>query len=88
MSKSTKVIKYKIVNTNVDKKFIGKNLDLQEIKSKGDSRDGGRKPGTKNKMTLGKLAKIVIDGFTGQAKFNKTIFNRIDNLVKVNNLKE
>ena len=28
MSKKTKVLKYNVVNTNIDKKFIGKNLDL------------------------------------------------------------
>ena len=39
-------------------------------------------------MTLDKLAKIVTDGFTRQEKFNKTIINRIDRIVKVNNLKE
>jgi hypothetical protein len=37
---------------------------------------------------LDKLAKIVTSGFAEQAKFNKTIINRIDNLVKANNLKE
>ena len=35
MSKKTKVLKYKVVNTNIDKKFIGKNLDLERIKSNG-----------------------------------------------------
>ena len=44
---------------------------------------------------LDKLAKIVTDGFAEQAKFNKqqlefnkTIVNRLDRIVKVNNLKE
>ena len=81
MSKKTKVLKYKVVNTNIDKKFIGKNLDLERVKSKGGPGDGGRKPGSKNKMTLDKLAKIVTDGFAN-------VNHRIDNLVKVNNLKE
>jgi hypothetical protein len=44
MSKKTKVLKYKIVNTNIDKKFIGKNLDLEKVKSKTGHGDGGRKP--------------------------------------------
>ena len=35
MSKKTKVLKYKVVNTNIDKKFIGKNIDLERVKSKG-----------------------------------------------------
>ncbi|MBQ6280019.1 MAG: hypothetical protein IJK72_00955 [Mycoplasma sp.] len=95
MSKKSKVLKYKVVNTNIDKKFIGKNLDLERVKSKGGPGDGGRKPGSKNKMTLDKLAKIVTDGFTEQAKFNTRIEkevlnlgNRLDRVIKVNNLKE
>ena len=94
MSKNNKVVKYKVINTNIDKKFIGKDLDLQKVKSKGGNGDG-RKPGSTNKITLAKLAeqmsdltKTVKDGFAEQAKFNKTIINRIDNLVKVNKLKE
>ena len=102
MSKNTKVVKYKVVNTNIDKKFIGKDLDLQKVKSKGGNGDGRRKPGSTNKITLAKLsdkvdtlannlnavtnnldklAKIVTDGFAN-------VNHRIDNLVKVNNLKE
>ena len=101
MSKNNKVVKYKVVNTNIDKKFIGKDLDLQKVKAKGGP-GGGRKPGSTNKITLSKLsdkvdnltdnldklAKIVTDGFERQEKFNKTIINRIDNLVKVNKLEE
>jgi len=44
---------------------------------------------------LSKLANIVTDGFERQEKFNrqqlefnKTIVNRLDRIVKVNNLKE
>ena len=86
MSKNNKVVKYKVINTNIDKKFIGKDLDLQKVKSKGGSgSDGGRKPDSTNRITLtklsdkvdtlannlDKLAKIVTDGFAEQAKFNK-----------------
>jgi len=89
VSKKTKILKYKVVDTNIDKKFIGKNLDLERVKSKGrPGGDGGIKPGTKNRMTLDKLAKIVTDGFKRQEKFNKSVMQRFDNLVKVNNLKE
>jgi len=138
MSKNNKVVKYKVINTNIDKKFIGKDLDLQKVKSKGGSGgDGGRKPGSTNKITLtklsdkvdtlannlnavannldvvtnrldvvtnnlDKLAKIVTDGFAEQAKFNKqqlefntriekevlNLGNRLDRVIKVNNLKE
>ena len=44
MSKNTKVTKYKIINTNINKKFIGKDLDLQRVKTKDDPNDGDRKP--------------------------------------------
>ena len=87
MSKKTKVLKYKVVNTNIDKRFVGKNLDLERIKAKGGP-GGGRKPGSTNKITLAKLAeqmadltKTVKDGFAN-------VNHRIDNLVKVNRLKE
>ena len=89
MSKKVKVLKYKIVNTNIDKKFIGKSLDLERVKSKGGpGSDGGRKPGSKNRMTLDKLAKIVTDGFNNVNHRIDTVQNRIDTIVKVNNLKE
>ena len=52
MNKKTKVHKYKAVNNNIDKKFIGKNLDLERVKSKTGLGDGGRKPGTTNKITF------------------------------------
>ena len=91
MSKKTKVLKYKVVNTNIDKKFIGKNLDFERVKAKGGPGDGGRKPGSKNKMTLDKLANIVM-GMSNDIKDIKNdvvnLNNRFDNLVKVNNLKE
>ena len=92
------------------KKFIGKQVTVEKIKSKdGPGGDGGRKPGSTNKITLSKLsdkvdnltdnlnklANIVTDGFGRQEKFNrqqlefnKTIVNRLDIIVKVNNLKE
>ena len=60
--------------------LINDEIKLSRIKSKvGPSCE--RKPGTKNKMTLDKLTKIVTDGFAN-------VNHRIDNLDKVNNLKE
>ena len=63
---------------------------LSRIKSKGGP-GGGRKPGSKNKMTLDKLAKIVM-GISNDVKNIKTditnLNSRFDNLVEVNNLKE
>ena len=77
-------IKYKIDDAKKNKNLINDEIKLSRIKSKGGP-GGGRKPGTKNKMTLdklsnkvdgltnnlNKLAKIVTDGFAEQAKFNK-----------------
>ena len=102
MSRNNKVVKYKVINTNIDKKFIGKDLDLQKVKSKGGpGSDGRRKPDSTNKITLAKLAeqmadltKTVKDGFTEQAKFNKqqlefnkSIREDLNRIVKLNNLK-
>ena len=85
MSKN-KSAKYKITDTDIDKKFIGKQVTVEKVKAKGGpGSDGGRKPGSNNKITLSKLsdkvdnltdnlnklAKIVTDGFAEQAKFNK-----------------
>ena len=73
-------IKYKIDDAKKNKNLINDEIKLSRVKSKGGP-GGGRKPGNKNKMTLDKLAKIVTDGFAN-------VNHRIDNLVKVNNLKE
>ena len=98
MSKN-KSAKYKIINTDITndiaKKIVGKQVTVEKIRAKGGNGDGGRKPGSTNKITLAKLAeqmadltKTVKDGFAEQAKLNKTIISRIDRIVKVNNLKE
>ena len=99
MSKN-KSAKYKITDT--DKKFIGKQVTVEKIKSKGGpGGDGGRKPGSTNKITLSKLsdkvdnltdnlnklAKIVTDGFERQEKFNKSIREDLNRVIKLNNLK-
>ena len=78
MSKKIKVLKYKVVNTNIDKKFIGKNIDLERVKSKGG-------PTTKPRA---KAPFWFIEFRDEQREFNKTIVNRLDRIVKVNNLKE
>ena len=46
MSKN-KSAKYKITDTDIDKKFIGKQVTVEKIKSKGG--DGGRKPSKQRK---------------------------------------
>ena len=94
MSKN-KSAKYKITDTDIDKKFIGKQVTVEKIKSKGSpGGDGGRKPGSTNKITLSKLsdkvdnltdnldklAKIVTDGFGRQEKFNTRMEKEVSNL--------
>ena len=93
-------IKYKIDDAKKNKNLINDEIKLSRIKSKGGP-GGGRKPGTKNKMTLdklsnkvdgltnnlNKLAKIVTDGFAEQAKFNKSIREDLNRVIKLNNLK-
>ena len=86
MSKNSKLLKYEVINTKKDKKLIGEVFDFKKVRAKGGpGGDGGRKPGSTNKITLSKLsdkvdnltdnlnklAKIVTDGFAEQAKFNK-----------------
>jgi hypothetical protein len=94
-------IKYKIDDAKKNKNLINDEIKLSRVKSKGGPGDGGKKPGSKNKMTLDKLAKIVTDGFAEQAKFNTRIEKQVSDLrsdvttlktnlnrvIKLNNLK-
>ena len=87
-------IKYKIDDTKKNKNLINDEIKLSRVKAKGGPGDGGIKPGSKNKMTLDKLAKIVTDGFAEQAKFNKqqlefnkSIRKDLNRVIKLNNLK-
>ena len=43
-----KIAKYKIIDTNIDKKFIGKQVIVEKIMSKGSSDNNNKKP-TKSK---------------------------------------
>ena len=87
MSKN-KSAKYKITDTDIDKKFIGKRVTVEKIKAKG----GRVGPTTKKQKSTGDL---LIE-FMGeqrafnkqQLEFNKTIVNRLDRVIKVNGLKE
>ena len=86
-------IKYKVDDAKKNKNLINDEIKLSSVKSKGGP-GGGRKPGSKNKMTLDKLAKIVTNGFAEQAKFNTRIEKQVSDLrsdfnrvVKLNNLK-
>ena len=86
-------IKYKIDDAKKNKNLINDEIKLSRVKSKGGP-GGRRKPGSKNRMTLDKLAKIVTDGFAEQAKFNKqqlefnkSIREDLNRVIKLNNLK-
>ena len=80
MSKNNKVVKYKVINTNIDKKFIGKDLDLQKVKSKGGSgSDGGRKPDSTNRITLTKLS----DKVDTLANNLNAVTNNLDKLANI-----
>ncbi len=95
---NSKNAKYKIIDTNIDKRIIGKQVTVEKIKVKNSSGgNGGRKPGVKNKMTLDKLAKIVI-GMSSDVNGIKTdvsnlrsdvntLKTNLNRIVKLNNLK-
>ena len=83
-----KSAKYKITDTDIDKKFIGKRVTIEKIKAK-----GGRVGPTTKKQ---KSTRDLLIEFMGeqrafnkqQLEFNKTIVNRLDRVIKVNGLKE
>ena len=86
MSKNNKVVKYKVINTNIDKKFIGKDLDLQKVKAKGG-------PTTKPIRAKAPAWFVEFEKRNNQRLDRienniSNLNNRFDNLVKVNNLKE
>ena len=60
MSKKSKVLKYKVVNTNIDKKFIGKNLDLERVKAKGGHAGGRNHEVPIRLLYLNFLIKLII----------------------------
>ena len=96
-----KSAKYKITDTDIDKKFIGKQVTVEKIKAKG----GRVGPTTKKQKSTRDLLiefmgeqrefnKSVMQRFDEQAKFNKQQleFNRsiredLNQVIKLNNLK-
>ena len=89
MSKNNKVVKYKVINTNIDKKFIGKDLDLQKVKSKGGSDGGGRKPPKQRKapawfVEFEKRNNQRLDKIENNVSSLRNDLNRV---IKLNNLK-
>ncbi len=101
MSKN-KSAKYKITDTNIDKKFIGKQVTVEKVKSKGGP-GGGRKPSKQRKAPAWfiefrdeqrEFNKSVMQRFDEQAKFNKqqlefnkSIREDLNKVIKLNNLK-
>ena len=83
MSKN-KSAKYKITDTDLDKKFISKQITVEKIKSKGGPGGNDRTPSKKQKSTRD----LLIEFMDEQREFNKTIVNRLDRVIKVNRLKE
>ncbi len=71
-------IKYKIDDAKKNKNLINDEIKLSRIKSKGG-------PITKPKT---KAPAWFIEFRDEQREFNKIIVNRLDRIVKVNNLKE
>ena len=85
MCKKTRVLKYKVVNTNIDKKFIGKNLDLERVKSRTSPSDSGRKlPKPIAPAWFNDFIKNRFDKLEKQVTNLRNNFNRA---VKLNNLK-
>ena len=85
MSKNNKVVKYKVINTNIDKKFIGKDLDLQKVKAKGGPTTKPRRAKApawfvefekRNNQRLDRIESNVSD-----------LRNDLNRVIKLNNLK-
>ena len=89
-----KSAKYKITDTDIDKKFIGKQVTVEKIKAKG----GRVGPTTKKQKSTRDLLiefmgeqrefnKSVMQRFDEQAEFNKSIREDLNRVIKLNNLK-
>jgi len=89
-------IKYKIDDAKKNKNLINDEIKLSRIKSKGGNGDGGRKPSKpKAPAWFADFRSEVMQRFDEQIKFNTRIEkglsnlgNRLDRVIKVNNLKE
>ena len=95
-----KIAKYKIIDTNIDKRFIGKQVIVEKIMSKGNSSTNNKKP-EKSKAPawfndfinnrFNKLENDVSNLKNDVSNLRSDVSNlndRFDNLVKVNRLKE
>ena len=87
MSKS-KLLKYEVINTKKDKNLIGEVFDFKKVKSKGSDGNGGRKPiKPKAPAWFADFRNEVMQRFDEQAKFNKSIRQDFNRVVKLNSLK-
>ena len=86
MSKN-KSAKYKITDTDIDKKFIGKQVTVEKVKSNGGPGSGGeRKPGSTNKITLAKLSDKVdtlANNLNAVTNNLNAVTNNLDKLAKI-----
>ena len=96
MSKN-KLLKYEVINTKKDKNLIGEVFDFKKVKSKGS--DGGDNTSSKKQKSTRDLLvefmgeqrefnKSVMQRFDSQDKRFDRLENRLDRIVKVNNLKD
>ena len=88
MSKN-KSAKYKITDTDIDKKFIGKQVTVEKVKYKGVP-DNDRTPPKKQKSTRDLLIEFMGEqrAFNKQQlEFNKSIREDLNRVIKLNNLK-
>ena len=76
--------KYKIEDAKKNKNLINDEIKLSRIKSKGGPGGNNGTPPKKQKSTRD----LLIEFMGEQREFNKTIVNRLDRVIKVNNLKE
>jgi hypothetical protein len=82
MSKNSKLLKYEVINTKKNKNLIGEIFDFKRVRAKGDLGEGERKP-PKSK------APAWFADFRNEVmqRFDK-LENRLDKVVKINNLEE
>ena len=80
-------IKYKIDDAKKNKNLINDEIKLSRIKSKGDL-GGGRKPSKLKAPTwFADFRNEVMQRFDEQAKFNRSIREDLNRIIKLNNLK-
>ena len=73
-----KIAKYKITDTDIDKKIIGKQVTVEKVKSKGGP-SGGKKPSKQRKAPA-----WFIEFRDEQREFNKSVMQRFDEQAKFN----